>query len=133
MRNRSNTLTAEQAASCDVVIVGVGNVDPKQATLFSGGHLAASEIAAVIAKNAVGEVCGHPIGSDGQIVSQEFSSRVISIRPEQLAAIPVRISVGARRNANRALLASLRAGYITHLVVDTVMAAMLLDPDYTAM
>ena len=129
MKNTSNTLTAERAASCDIVVVGVGNVDPNQATLFSSGHLAEKEIKAIIRKEAVGEVCGHPIGADGRIVSQDFSSRVISIRPEQLPTIPIRIAVGARRKANRALLSCLRAGYITHLVVDTVTANMLLDPD----
>lgn len=128
MKNTSNTLTAERAASCDIVVVGVGNVDPNQATLFSSGHLAEKEIEAIIRQEAVGEVCGHPIGADGQIVSPDFSSRVISIRPEQLTTIPVRIAVGARRKANKALLSCLRAGYITHLVVDTVTANMLLDP-----
>lgn len=128
MKNTSNTMTAERAASCDIIVVGVGNVDPKHATLFSSGHLAKREIEAIIKKDAVGEVCGHPIDADGRIVSKDISSRVISIRPEQLRTIPVRIAVGARRKANRALLSCLRAGYITHLVVDTVTADMLLDP-----
>lgn len=125
LENTSNKLAHERASSCDIVIVGVGNVDPNHATLFSSGHISPEEMDTIIQQHPVGEICGHPIGADGAIVSPEFSSRVVSIRPEQLQGVPIRIAVGARRKAAKPLLAALVGGYITHLVVDVVTANFL--------
>lgn len=127
LRNASNATTHQRAASCDIVIVGVGNVDPNHATLFSSGHLSSTEISKIIAQRAVGEICGHPIDEDGQLVSEAFSSRVISIRPDTLRKIPVRVAVGARRNSDKPILAALRGNYVTHLAVDAVTANSLIE------
>jgi deoxyribonucleoside regulator len=130
MKNTSNAMTRGRASACDIIIVGVGNVDLNLATLFSSGHLSDLEIQDILQRDAVGEICGHPIGADGKIVSPEFSSRVISIRPGQFSTIPIRIAVGARQKTSRPLLAALRAGYITHLVVDSITANFLIEQEF---
>ena len=129
LRNASNAATWQRAAACDIVIVGIGNVDPNHATLFSSGHLSSGEIGRITREKAVGEICGHPIDEEGRPVSEAFSSRVISVRPETLRKIPTRIAVGARRNSSRPILAALRGGYVTHLAVDAITANFLVGAD----
>lgn len=126
LSNSSNKLTRQLGSECDIVIVGIGSVTVGELTLFSSGYLSTEEIDRILAAGAVGEICGHPIDRTGKIVSPEFSSRVITIDLGTLRQLSIRIGIGARLNLVQPILAALRGGYVSHLVVDMMTANELL-------
>tara|TARA_R110002126_G_scaffold291804_1_gene459442 strand:+ start:71412 stop:72383 length:972 start_codon:yes stop_codon:yes gene_type:complete len=126
MRNSSNAEARRIALNCDVVIVGVGNLDPQHSTLLNSGHVSREERDSIVNGDAVGEICGHPIDIEGRLTAHAFSERVISIKPSEILGAPTRIAVAARPNVVRPLLGALHGGYLTHLIVDTDTANGLL-------
>ena len=121
MRNSSNAEARRIALNCDVVIVGVGNLDPQHSTLLNSGHVSREERDSIVNGDAVGE-----IDIEGRLTAHAFSERVISIKPSEILGAPTRIAVAARPNVVRPLLGALHGGYLTHLIVDTDTANGLL-------
>lgn len=126
MRNPSNRHAIELARHCDIVLVGVGIMDPDWSTLYLGGHISRDELERLREKGAIGDACGHPFDADGSPVSAEWSERLVGISREALLNTPVRLGFAAGAPKAHPLLGALKGGYISHLVTDVAAAREML-------
>ena len=127
VKNTSNALAQQLSKRCDVIIAGIGTLDPVNGSLLASGHVSAADATRILNAKAVGEICGHPINAAGDLAEPAFSRRLMSIQPRHLKTAPVRIAVASRPAVLAPLKAALRKGYVTHLVVDTALATALLE------
>lgn len=75
---------------------------------------------------AVAEVCGLPFRADGSLADPELVKHVLAISPDQLRRVPRVIAVASNPNKAEAILAIVRAGLISELIVDDDLAEALL-------
>jgi len=127
VKNTSNALAQQLTRRCDVIVVGIGTLDPATGSLLSSGHVSSAEAAKIGSGKAIGEICGHPIDAQGNVAEPAFSERLMSIHPKHLKSAPARIAVVSNPGVLEPLKAALHKGYLTHLVVDTAIAIALLE------
>ncbi|MBU4214688.1 MAG: transcriptional regulator, partial [Actinobacteria bacterium] len=87
----------------------------------------ADDIAELKAQGVVGDVCTVFLRADGSWRDVSLNDRATGPTPEQLQHIPRRVAVVAGDNKVAPLLAALRAGVMTDLVVDERTATRLMD------
>lgn len=125
--NRSNRRVIDMGKECDVVLIGIGKLDPQTSTLYLGGHISLKELEALQKLNVIGDACGHPFDSDGRDVAEEFNNRILSISRKDLRAIPTRLAVAGGIAKAGPILGALLGGYIHQLVTDDTAAEAVLE------
>lgn len=115
----------DKAAELDVAVVSVGGWDAGLSTVWDA--VSAVERAEARAHGAVGESSGRLFDADGKDVTAGFDDRVVGVPLDLLRRTPevVVTAYGAARA--EAVLAAVRAQFITTLVVDTSLARQLLQ------
>lgn len=116
----------ERLERLDKVIFSVGDTGDG-AVVVETGIATQAEIRAARAAGAKAVLCGHFLNADGAHIHPEFSARVMGMRPDQIKSVPSRILVAANRHNTHALLAALRGGLATHLVIDAGRATELVE------
>ena len=116
--------TLELGARADVTFVGIGELNAK-APLLLDGFLNGTELEALSAAGAAGEICGWIFDDDGNLLDHPINERVASI------PIPTRedttvYGLARGRRKHRAIRAALRGGKINALVTDEDAARFLL-------
>lgn len=76
---------------------------------------------------AAGVIAGRLIDGDGQLVDCAYNRRCISADLDSIRAIPKRMMVVEQSDKFEALVAAIRGGFVSHLVVTTSMARRLLE------
>lgn len=125
--NISNRNTIKMGGECDIVLVGIGKIDPQMSTLYLGGHISLEELNFLQASNAIGDACGHPFDVHGRDVADEFNDRIVSISRAELKAIPNRLAVAGGVAKAVPILGALRGGYVHRLVTDHATAEAILE------
>ncbi|WP_026459936.1 sugar-binding transcriptional regulator [Schaalia suimastitidis] len=126
-RERAITSVLKTIDECDVALFGVGSMSARLPShVYAGGFLDPEEIAAVQADGVVGDVCTVLLREDGS-ADHELNKRASGPSPETLKRIPRRLCVVAGTSKALPLLAALRAGVITDLVLDDGAARELMD------
>jgi DNA-binding transcriptional regulator LsrR (DeoR family) len=123
-RSVRRVLTAQAGAALALFSVGAPGGEVRS-HVYVGGYLDASDRAALKRDGVVGDVCTVFLRADGTFAGIGLNQRASGPTPSQLAAIPQRVCVVAGRHKAVALLAALRAGVVTHLVVDEGTAQAL--------
>ena len=113
------------AASVDLALFGIGSNLPGVSSLVRAGFLRAQDSEALLSSGAVGTVCGLHIGADGSVLSCDVNDRVVGVDQATLMQIPLRVGVAAGAEKTAVVLAALRGGFITMLIVDEPIAASL--------
>lgn len=113
------------AHACELCVVGVG-VLGAHGNLLHSGMLTAAEQAALEARGAVGDLLGHFLDRDGQVVDHEVNRRALGVRLDQMRGRQVLAVVGGIHKVP-AILAALRSGYLTGLVVNESTAQRLVS------
>jgi deoxyribonucleoside regulator len=113
------------AASVDLALFGIGSNLPAVSSLVRAGFLRAEDSEALLSAGAVGTVCGLHIGADGAVLPCEVNNRLVGIDRATLGRIPVRLGVAAGGEKAAVVLAALRGGFVTMLVVDEPIAVSL--------
>ena len=119
-----------EAAGVSAYLFSAGPADENSVHVASG-YLRGDEMAALVARGAVGDVVGRFINARGEIVDADLDDRTLGIRLEQLRAATLAIAVisgPAKHEIARAVVAS---GLCTVLVTDEDTALALLDPVLT--
>jgi len=127
MDNPSNRATFEEGARSDLVILGIGTIDPKFSTLHLGGHLGQGELRRLQQEGAVGDVCGQMIDAQGGAIGEAFSNRQVNLSRDRLLQVPARFAVAGGLRKVAPLRGALLGGYVTHLVTTAEVAGALLD------
>jgi deoxyribonucleoside regulator len=130
-RTRDALLELEQVRSvhenldrAKVALVGLGTL--QNSVFVERGVLKGSMINDLKRAGAVGEICGRFVDGDGNECDTAWSDRVISVRVEQLRAIPEVIGVVSGNDRSAAILAAVRGNIIKSLIIDEGGASALL-------
>jgi deoxyribonucleoside regulator len=111
----------------DVLLAGVGSLDPEQSSMYRSGHLSLTELDYLAELGAVGDVCGRNFDIQGRPIATGYGPRLVTIQTKDLMAVPIRIGVAGGPKKAKSILGALRGGYINVLVTDSATAKMVLD------
>ncbi|MGV8969273.1 MAG: sugar-binding transcriptional regulator [Microbacteriaceae bacterium] len=94
--------------------------------VYSAGYLDPADISLLDSEGVVGDVCTIFLRADGSYEDLSLNERATGPTPAELRRVPRRICAVAGDSKVIPLLAALRAGVITHLVIDELTATGLL-------
>ncbi len=95
-------------------------------SLVRSGALRVTDIEALLAAGAVGDLLVHPFDDTGRFVAPDLGARAMAITVEQLRRVPRVIAVAAGESKAAAIAGALRTGVIRILVTDAAAANRLL-------
>lgn len=98
-------------------VVGLGGLN-NDATVITNGLFDAQEFLYLKKKGAIGDILGHFINKDGQIVDEELDSRLISTSLDKLKSYPRTVGCAGGKNKIDIIKASMQAKFIKVLVSD---------------
>jgi|CoawatStandDraft_6_1074263.scaffolds.fasta_scaffold02394_5 DNA-binding transcriptional regulator LsrR (DeoR family) len=110
----------------DKIIFSVGNMGT-DTVVVTTGIANKKELLEFKARQARAVLCGHFIDKDGQHLSGDYSARIIGISPEEIKRVPVRMCVASGLDKKNAILAALKGGFVSHLVIDHTLAEDLIS------
>lgn len=127
-RERSVQRVLDVQRRADIVVFSVGAVaGTVPSHVYAAGYLDDDDVALLHAEGVVGDVCTVFLRADGSYRDVALNARATGPTPQELDRVPRRVCVVAGDNKVVPLLAALRAGVVTDLVVDERTAALLLD------
>ncbi|MCG6115918.1 MAG: sugar-binding transcriptional regulator [Mesorhizobium sp.] len=125
---RAEPVIAEQLDAmrhCDLALYSVGSVN-KDSHIVSCGAVTVEEIEILARQGAKGVIGGQVIDAAGQLLDCGYNRRLISTDLETIRAIPKRMMVVSEDHKFEALVAALRGGFVSHLVISAAMGRRLL-------
>ncbi len=123
-RSVSSVLALAGTASAYLYGAGVAGDD---SILVESGFLTRSDIAALVARGAVGDVVGRYIDAEGAIVDSELDDRTVGLGLDALRAASTSIAVIAGASKHRVARAVVGTGLCTIIVTDEQTALSLLE------
>ncbi len=111
---------------CNLALYSVGGIE-SDSHLVKCGALTAAEVKAVTKSGAVGVIAGQIIDGNGDLVDCSYNRRCISADLDSIRAISKRMMVVQQDEKFEALVASIKGGFASHLVVTTSMARRLIE------
>ncbi|MDR0504353.1 MAG: transcriptional regulator [Bifidobacteriaceae bacterium] len=125
-RERSIRRVLDVAARADIALFSVGSLTgPLPSHVYSAGYFEQADLETLRAEGVVGDVCTVLLRRDGSYADIDLNRRASGPNPQQLKLIPRRLCAVAGPAKLAPLLAALRAGVATHLVVDEGLARRL--------
>ncbi len=103
---------------------GIGVLPPTPGMIVYVGDAHAPML---VSKGAVGDVCVHPFNQRGEILKTPLTDCLIGVGEGQLMRAPCRIAVACGAEKAKSIIGALRTGLITHLFVDALTAAVVLE------
>ncbi len=126
-RERSVRRVLELQRRADVALFSVGaGAGAVPSHVYAAGYLDADDLRVLSDEGVVGDVCTVFLRADGSWRDVPLNARATGPTPAELARIPRRVCIVAGDAKVPPLLAALRAGVVTDLVVDEVTATALL-------
>jgi len=110
----------------DIALFSIGAITGRVPNhVYSGGYLEKEDIEILNDEEVVGDVCTVFFRADGTYEDLSLNQRATGPTPKELKRIPIRVCAVPGDNKVIPLLAALRAGVITHLVIDEQTATKL--------
>ncbi|HZL05852.1 MAG TPA: sugar-binding domain-containing protein [Coriobacteriia bacterium] len=126
-RERSVRRVLEVQGRADIALFSVGAVAGAiPSHVYAAGYLDDDDVRTLHTEGVVGDVCTVFLRADGSYRDVVLNARATGPTPEELHRVPRRVCVVAGDNKVVPLLAALRSGVVTDLVVDEVTASHLL-------
>lgn len=113
-------------SSCNLALYSVGGIED-DSHLVKCGALTPAEMQALGRAGAAGVIAGRLIDADGQLMDCAYNRRAISADLGSIRAIEKRMMVVEEALKFEPLVAAIKGGLVSHLVVTTSMARRLLD------
>jgi DNA-binding transcriptional regulator LsrR (DeoR family) len=117
----------ESFQSIDLALVGIGTVNPHQASLLRTGYINLDQLKELQQAGAVGDVCVNHFDIQGNLISTSLTQLFLGISPAALLRVPVRIGVAVGVLKAPAILGACRAGLVNVLVTDETAATEVLN------
>ena len=125
-RERSVARVLDVQRRCDIALFSIGAVrGDVPSHVYSTGYLEPEDIELLSAEGVVGDVCTVFLRADGTYQDLSLNERATGPTPAELQRVPKRVCAVAGDSKVVPLLAALRAGVITHLIVDEQTASRL--------
>jgi deoxyribonucleoside regulator len=126
-RERSVRRVLEVQGLADIALFSVGAIAGAiPSHVYAAGYLDDDDVRTLEAEGVVGDVCTVFLRADGSYRDVVLNARATGPTPDELHRIPRRVCVVAGDKKVVPLLAALRSGVVTDLVVDEVTALGLL-------
>lgn len=109
-------------------LVGIGALG-ENATIFHSGLLSPTDMFFLKMNHAVGDVLGHFIDQDGNLIHTPIEDRLISTPLDKLKKTKNVIGLAAGQEKIEAIRAVLRGGYLDILITDETTANLLLKDE----
>ncbi|MHB1102184.1 MAG: sugar-binding transcriptional regulator [Devosia sp.] len=113
-------------SSCNLALYSVGGIEA-DSHLVKCGALTPAEMQALGKAGAAGVIAGRLIDADGQLMDCAYNRRCISADLASIRAIEKRMMVVEEAQKFEPLVAAIKGGLVSHLVVTTSMARRLLE------
>ena len=127
-RERSVKRVLDMQRRADIAVFSVGALaGAVPSHVYSAGYLDEDDVRVLHDEGVVGDVCTVFLRADGSWEDISLNERATGPTPVQLQRIPRRVCIVAGDAKVTPLLAALRAGVVTDLVVDEITATGLLD------
>jgi len=127
-RERSIARVLEVQRRADIALFSIGTVAGEVPShVYSAGYLEWEDIATLEKEGVVGDVCTVFLRADGTYEDLSLNERATGPTPAELRRITRRVCAVAGDAKVIPLLAALRAGVITHLVLDEQTATRLIE------
>jgi DNA-binding transcriptional regulator LsrR (DeoR family) len=127
-QERSVSRVLDVQAHADIALFSVGAVAGSLPShVYSAGYLEPRDMQILRDEGVVGDVCTVFLRPDGSYADIDLNKRASGPTPAQLHAIPRRLCAVAGDAKVEGLLAALRAGVATDLVVDERTASLLVQ------
>ena len=81
----------------------------------------------LIAKGGVGDITGHVLDADGELIDHEINHRVVGLSLDEMARIDNVVLAAGGQHKVAIIRAALRRGFVDTLVTDEQTAASLLE------
>ena len=132
-RERSVARVLDVQRRADIALFSIGAVAGEVPShVYSAGYLESEDIASLESEGVVDDVCTVFLRADGTYEDLALNERATGPTPGELRRVPRRVCAVAGDSKVIPLLAALRAGVITHLVVDEQTATRLMAVDAAA-
>lgn len=116
----------DMARRASLVVFSVGSLC-EEATMLKLGYVNATEKEFLERQGAVADIACRWTDAHGKPVQLPATINPIGLSLADLRNIPERLLVAGGMSKQQAILASLRGGYVTHLITDEEVAAALLE------
>jgi deoxyribonucleoside regulator len=124
---KSIARTLAQAAQADVILMGIGSLDPAFSSLWRTGYLNKEDLGNLRDLGAVGDILAQPLDASGRPLDDPITRRIIGLKLESLRVTPTTIAVAGGLIKAPAILAALRGGYVNILITDAAVATSVLQ------
>lgn len=111
--------------AADLSMMGIGTLE-EDSTLLKSGFVKKEDFKSLKEQGGKAEFMGHVIDSDGNLVSEEYDSQIMSLALNDLKQIPVRAGIAYGKKKQEAIHAVLNGNYINVLITDAQTARYLL-------
>jgi DNA-binding transcriptional regulator LsrR (DeoR family) len=129
-RERSVARVLDVQRRADIALFSIGAVAGEVPShVYSAGYLETEDIQTLESEGVVGDVCTVFLRADGTYEDLTLNERATGPTPAELRRVPRRVCAVAGDSKVVPLLAALRAGVITHLVLDEQTATRLVELD----
>lgn len=116
------------ARRADVVLLGIGTVDPQESRFVEFTALSAQDLDYIREDcGGVGEISAHVYDIEGRPCAKEFADRVIGLTLDEIKEIPYRVGVAASAKKSLPIYGALYGGYLHTLITDETAARGVLD------
>ena len=126
LRDRNVALTLRMGAAADVVVVGVGTLEPTDRSPIFQGFLTTMEIARVRKAGGIGHICGEFYTATGARAVVDINDRTVSIGLAAVRKVPVVIAVAGGATKAPSIVAGIRGRYFNTLITDVRAAERML-------
>jgi deoxyribonucleoside regulator len=125
-RERSVARVLDAQRRADIVLFSIGAIAGEVPShVYSAGYLDPEDIETLNSEGVVGDVCTVFLRADGTYEDLSLNQRATGPTPAELRRVPRRVCAVAGDSKALPLLAALKAGVITHLVLDEQTATGL--------
>jgi len=122
----------------DVIVEGLEKLRGCDAVALAAGDLSSSllvrdalprdvDLAELVALGGVGDIIGHILDAEGQLVDHDINRRLVGLTLDDLRAIPNVILAAGGAHKVPVICAALRAGFVDTLVTDEATAETVLN------
>ncbi|MEL6435413.1 MAG: sugar-binding domain-containing protein [Pseudomonadota bacterium] len=125
MQQKSIAATLDRIRSCSAIALATG--DMESSLLVRDALPSDVDRAGLVAKGGVGDITGHILNAEGELIDHPINDRVVGVSLDDMADIDNVILAAGGLHKVPVIAAALRRGFVDTLVTDENTAQALLD------
>ena len=127
MTMRSVQEVLDRARNANIAVFGVGSILSADSSYYDLHPMAKDDQDDIRKAGASGELLAHLLDEKGGLCSYVLNSKLVALKPEELARVPLTIGVASGENKVAPACSILRGKHVKALVVDEATALGILE------